>query len=767
MPKRSWNQVDGAATQPIRRGANKTSTADIHIKSGSPSSPDDVKVNFSHPPTPTLTDAGSEPRSAKSGSRQRAASTHSDDNEQIAWPSITRKVKACAACRKQKIKCDMDDDHPPCKRCKERGLSCKLNKSLQTLIDEESRWRKTVSHDLTIMHSALEETLRALSLPALPSLHTPLPELGSLQEPEAPITHTTTESITARDPEISSQLQPAQETSSHIPIESLYELTRLRSLRGETVEEQPSNHDDFISRGLVPVDEAEKLFHFYQTQLDPYIYGLASKYKTLENLRRSSSLLTACICTVAASHQAGNGQLYETCNQEFRRLVSGSMFERRISLDYLPGLAVRRASDINLHKFYYRIIDSANGFAQTPDSWDPSDPEASIDPVRLWYLLYICDQHLSILYTRAPMIREDDTIRGWRAYLESPHASQSDIRISSQVALMTLLSQIREFFGVDASKSIPRGAMPHINTFSHHLDKWLAHWSSKLRPNEHIGNFPSKGVLLHYHFGKLHLYSHVFRGLKSGDHIEHIPSYFKDAASTAVSHATTILELLLGDADIRRSIIGVPHYFHTMVAFACVVLLKVVDRYRDDLGIDVATTHALIQRVIDFFRHVNCGQYHLVHWMADGLAKMLVQSSCAQSSRGSTSSGSINGSINGSVNSSSHSNVPLSWDNTHSHTNNQNGGSRGINTMSPSIVHHDSVDNTLFNSVSEIPEQPSFLSLDPRFGNFNAEDDDNAMMVGGSGVGAGMGGGAGTFLPMLDGIEGGDYGLTDLSFNFV
>jgi hypothetical protein len=47
--------------------------------------------------------------------------------------------------------------------------------------DGYHRWRKTVSHDLTIMHSALEQTLRALSLPALPSLHTPLPELGSLQ----------------------------------------------------------------------------------------------------------------------------------------------------------------------------------------------------------------------------------------------------------------------------------------------------------------------------------------------------------------------------------------------------------------------------------------------------------------------------------------------------------------------------------------------------------------------------------------------------------
>lgn len=235
-----------------------------------------------------------------------------------------------------------------------------------------------------------------------------------------------------------------------------------------------------------------------------------------------------------------------------------------------------------------------------------------------------------------------------------------------------------------------------------------------------------------------------------------------------MSHATTILELLLGDADIRRSIIGVPHYFHTMVAFACVVLLKVADRYRDDLGIDVASTHSLIQRVIDFFRHVKCGQYHLVHWMADGLAKMLAQSSSAQSSRDSMSSDSVNGSINGSINSSAHSNVPLSWDNTHTRTNNQTSGNLrgGLNTMSPSLVHHENVDNTLFNSVSEIPEQPSFLSLDPNFGHLNAEDDDHGMMVGG-GAGIGMTGG-GAFLPMLDGIEGGgDYGLTDLSFNFV
>ncbi|KAL1985249.1 hypothetical protein VTN96DRAFT_8048 [Rasamsonia emersonii] len=737
MPKRSWSQVDGADNQPSRRLSIKTASggapAEVQIETGSPGD-EKFFVNGSypaenHPPTPSLTDGSSEPRSARSqGPRQRtqSAATIRSDAEPVVWPSITRKVKACAACRKQKIKCDMDEDGPPCKRCRERNLSCKLNKSLQTLIDEESRWRKTVSHDLTVIHAALQQTLRSLGLPALPALHTPLPETVDGQANEVAVADD------AEPPPLfdtSPQGPPSDDMLAQVPIESLYEITRLRSLRGEAVEEDRGGLDDFISRGAIRVEEAERLFQFYMAQLDPYIYGLASKYKSLESLRRSSPILTASICAVAACHQPGDGKIYEICNQEFRRLVSSSLFDRRISLDYLralvigtywlsdvswtlAGFAVRRASDINLHKFYYRIIDSANGLAATPNSWDPSDPEASIDPVRLWYLLYICDQHLSILYTRAPMIREDETIRGWRGYLESPHASQSDMRISSQVSLMILLSQVRELFGVDASKAVPRAFVAHINTFSQQLDKWLAHWSQKLQPNEHIGDFPTKGVLLHYHFGKLHLFSHVFRGLKSGERVEPIPSYFKDPATTAVSHATTILELLLNDPDLRRSILGVPHYFHTMIAFACVVLLKVSSRYRDDLAIDTDTIYSLIGRIINLLRSNSCNRYHLVHWMAEGLDKMLKSSS------------------------SSH------------------GGSQWNTTLASDST---TTTNIFDNVENDIPEQPTFPSVDPVLQmnpGFVSQSNDPVLS-------------AGPFLPVLETLDGNEYDLTDLSFNFI
>ncbi|KAF2864660.1 hypothetical protein BDV95DRAFT_293023 [Massariosphaeria phaeospora] len=72
-------------------------------------------------------------------------------------PSISRKVKACAETSKAKglnpdnkfkhticlaatqIKRRMDERGPPCIRCAERNLSCVLNKSLHTLIDERSQ----------------------------------------------------------------------------------------------------------------------------------------------------------------------------------------------------------------------------------------------------------------------------------------------------------------------------------------------------------------------------------------------------------------------------------------------------------------------------------------------------------------------------------------------------------------------------------------------------------------------------------------------------
>lgn len=52
-------------------------------------------------------------------------------------PTISRKVRACAACKKQKIRCDFEEGETTCVRCKKMKLECVVNRSLQTILDED------------------------------------------------------------------------------------------------------------------------------------------------------------------------------------------------------------------------------------------------------------------------------------------------------------------------------------------------------------------------------------------------------------------------------------------------------------------------------------------------------------------------------------------------------------------------------------------------------------------------------------------------------
>lgn len=149
-----------------------------------------------------------------------------------------------------------------------------------------------------------------------------------------------------------------------------------------------------------------------------------------------------------------------------------------------------------------------------------------------------------------------------------------------------------------------------------------------------MGDFPTKGVKLHYHFAKLHLFHHVFRGLKPGmtaSSVLPIPGYFRHAASEAVSAAIFILDLLLHDTDVRNGLIGVPHYFHTMITFAGHFLLEAATKYGDQLSTNQSYVFDLVQNVINLFHVTPCIEQHPIHRMAIGLDRKLQDCRGAQS----------------------------------------------------------------------------------------------------------------------------------------
>ncbi|KAH8844754.1 hypothetical protein MCOR02_010802 [Pyricularia oryzae] len=624
---------------------------------------------------------------------------------------ISRKVKACAACRKQKIRCHMDQGTPPCRRCKERNLSCVLSKSLQMLMDERSQWHQDIIADLEMLHAGVQNMRDHSGLPSLPPLRSSLDRPGPDNLTSANHLEPHQEAEAGPSTDNSPKLLPQ---SPDVPMQSVYYLTKLKSLRGNddgdgtqtsgSLEHHQHGHRlssgpgaaqkpgtnaaslrDFISDGQITLADAQKLFELYVDRLDHFIYrigyGSNCKWKTLDDLRRQSPLLTACILTVAAMHDSGSNRLYPICNREFRRLVSGSVFdsvfERRINRDHLralciasywlsdvswtlSGMAIRLATEVNLVANYHRVVAHGQNQTispgrsgqpnlqrqgQTPDSQvsninntnnrtsnhdatndgmltDSAAAAAAQDAadcMRLWYNLYICDKHLSILYGRPSLVREDFSIQGWEDFLASPVATDDDRRLISQVALHIILTGVHELFGPDNGSAIPLVYSSQIASFSRQLDHWIGYWSTVLKKHfQAIGEFPAKGALIHYHFAKLYLFSHVFRGLTPG---EPIPAVFRSAATGAVTAATTIVELLLNDPDIGEGLRGMPSYLHAMTAFACVFLLKIATRRREDGLVEVGLVSDLAGRLVGRFREVRVGKWHLVHLMADGLAK--------------------------------------------------------------------------------------------------------------------------------------------------
>lgn len=181
------------------------------------------------------------------------------------------------------------------------------------------------------------------------------------------------------------------------PMGSLYEVTQLSENResspGQRYTSEQAIVTDFISRGVVDIQEAEELFCHFDQVLNRYLWdGALLAHKDLTSVRRSSSMLSAAILTVTALHLPSKERAFDICYTEFAKLASESMLGHHHTMDdiralcigafwladvswKLSGYAVRIATERNLHQFYRKAVQGSL---------------EHIEQARLWYLLYVC-----------------------------------------------------------------------------------------------------------------------------------------------------------------------------------------------------------------------------------------------------------------------------------------------------------------------------------------------------------------------------------------
>lgn len=270
-----------------------------------------------------------------------------------------------------------------------------------------------------------------------------------------------------------------------------------------------------INKGLISQERAEILVQRYLLHLDRFLYGIASHYRDANEVKRASPTLLAAVCAVSAFQDVEDSGVFEVCYKEYRSLVSASLFDKQ-DLEHIRALcigsfwlmdasrillgdAIRRAADSRLHRYFHRLAEqpAATNSATSPPfptetevGAAPFDPNSDArDKIRLWYLLFVSDRHLSILHNRDSLIRQEkDAIENRDSFLASEEpgpVSNLDIRLISQVSLLVIMGQIRDVLGCERARPLPKTFVVQFAHFTHELDQWFEKYSPRFGISSH------------------------------------------------------------------------------------------------------------------------------------------------------------------------------------------------------------------------------------------------------------------------------------------
>ncbi|KAF9893102.1 hypothetical protein FE257_012513 [Aspergillus nanangensis] len=559
-------------------------------------------------------------------------------------PKIS-KARACADCKRHKIRCEFKPGETSCTKCSRSGIKCVVNDFSQKFVDDDGAWKSQATATIQQLQMAVTQLLRQGGLPDLSTY--PAGTINGQNGP-SPIASHHSNGYTYDDPHSSPHhtnqtgpgvvmditREPSQEPDLPdrelvpAPMRSLYEVTKLRNLRNNPVELPKLTllEEDFISRGVISLHEAEELFAYFSRTMNQLLWGgIILVHRDLTSVRRASTLLSAAVLTVAALHIPNRTDTLNRCYNEYVSLVSSMSLTRSHTLDDIRGLcvgafwlselswklsghAVRIATELGLHQSQHKMIRGHT------DQYERA---------QLWYLLYVCDHHFSIAYGRPPVIHEDAAIKNYETFLQSPMVVPGDIRLMAQVALFMILTEAYRTFGSDTEQALTEEDFGQLRVYNVAVDQWRLLWQPRSGDSPYVRTYPSKGVVLHYHFAKFQLNSLSLRALSPSN----TPVFSmdrKESANIAISSAMACLNMVLEEPDIRDAIVGVPIFTHTMVTFSAVFLLKVAVNWNSAyLSLDGRQARHLVERVIELMTCVSAGERHLTRHIARGLSKML------------------------------------------------------------------------------------------------------------------------------------------------
>ncbi|KAJ5761740.1 uncharacterized protein N7511_005122 [Penicillium nucicola] len=604
-----------------------------------------------------------------SNKRARVNSTRINPNA-VAKSRLTR---ACAECKKHKIKCFVQPGQTACNKCLRSGVHCVPHNFAQKFIDEDSAWKAETTATIEHLQNTIECLLRHSKLPGLPNPDATTSALHSLPEQErdrgppsssmqelSPLATVHSESaranFTPEGPSVGLSGPNDDSDLVPLPMNHLYNLTDPDKSQLIRVDPAEVNGPDFISQGVLPVSEAEFLFNHYRCYINPLLWdGMLCSHQTLHDARQSSSLLVAVVLTVAALHIPNREKSLHATYGAFVSLMRGSCLLRCQNLDVLRGLcigafyltslswalcsrAVRVATEMNLHK---SSLQFARGSLE------------SYERVRLWYVLYICDHQFALAYGRPPMMHEDAAIRNSEKLLTSGLSSKGDTSLVAQVKLFRVLASGYFMHGCDPDLELSGQDFERLKEFDISVEQWRLEYQIKEVGSTRASLIPPAATALYYHLARFQLNSIALRGISARDTSQDNNTATnltldmnwdrQEASNIAIRAAMSTAKLIVEDAGLQKVLVWLPIFTHAMVAVCASFLLKMAVVFGDPVagndgilllpkdlakyGLNFHTETALdyVEQLVRVLGQIadNASQRHVARQISTGLGELL------------------------------------------------------------------------------------------------------------------------------------------------
>lgn len=222
------------------------------------------------------------------------------------------------------------------------------------------------------------------------------------------------------------------------------------------------------------------------------------------------------------------------------------------------------------------------------------------DRTRLYFLVFLCDHHCSLIHGRPPLTRDFSSLKSPEFFLQTKFWTARDINLVSQVELWFISSRVFFLFGADVENEVATQRSAELQRLSMAYDEWYNKWLDVFMMQRDPSNFCPWVFDLYFYSSKLYLFSHVFRGHSSHDTT--FTAETKDTTSTfaqsAVESALSIIRCIVDAKETPLQLEKLPLYFATMIAFASVFLVQVLNQQKIAGQVKQDEIYGYLQRLV-------------------------------------------------------------------------------------------------------------------------------------------------------------------------